>query len=64
MVEKQRILPDDQDEINLVDKINLHFKSGAFTPIDFAPEHEYLVDLVGDAETFEDAHKGNNLNFK
>ena len=49
------MIPDDQDEINLVDKINLHFKSGAFTPIDFAPEHEYLVDLVGDAETFEDA---------
>ena len=45
----------DRDEINLVDKINLHFKSGAFTPIDFAPEHEYLVDLTGNAETFEDA---------
>ena len=49
------MIPDDQDEINLVDKINLHFKSGAFTPIDFAPEHEYLVDLTGNAETFEDA---------
>ena len=49
------MIPDDQDEINLVDKINLHFKSGAFTPIEFAPEHEYLVDLVGETETFEDA---------
>jgi hypothetical protein len=43
------------DKLNLVDRINLHFKIGAFTPIPINDKYSYIVDMVANAETFEDA---------
>ena len=59
----QRLFEDDffelQDEnvntLNLADKINLHYKVGPFLAIWFTEDEKKIVDLVGDAETFEDA---------
>ncbi len=42
-------------KLNLIDRINLHYKIGSYSIIPFdAPEHA-LRDAVGDAETFEEA---------
>ena len=43
------------ERLNLIDRINLHFKVGNFTEIPIDEKHEYLVNMVGTAETFEDA---------
>ena len=45
----------DLDSMNLADRINLHFKIGAFLGIKFTPEEQEVVDVVGKAETFDDA---------
>ena len=44
----------DIDEMNLADKINLHFKIGNFVDIDFTVEEEIYRSQVEKAETFED----------
>ena len=45
----------DIDEMNLADRINLHFKIGPFMGIQFNGEEQKIVDATADAETFEDA---------
>ena len=45
----------DLDTYNLADKINLHFKIGAFLGIKFTPQEEVIVNVVENSETFEDA---------
>ena len=45
----------DLDSMNLADRINLHFKIGAFLGIKFTPEEQEVVDVVSKAETFDDA---------
>jgi hypothetical protein len=43
------------DEMNLADRINLHFKIGPFMGIQFNEEEQKIVDATFNAETFEDA---------
>ena len=43
------------DEMNIADRINIHFKIGPFMGIKFNEEEQKIVDLTADAETFEDA---------
>ena len=45
----------DLDSMNLADRINFHFKIGAFLGIKFTPEEQEVVDVVSKAETFDDA---------
>ena len=45
----------DIDEMNLADRINLHFKIGPFMGIQFDEEEQIIVDATANAETFEDA---------
>ncbi len=44
----------DLDELNLADRINLHFKCGNYRDIPFTEEEFPIVEMVDDAETFED----------
>ena len=44
----------DLNEFNLIDRINLHFKIGAYARIPFSTEENVYVDKVADCETFED----------
>ena len=46
---------DDLDTYNLADKINLHFKIGAFLGVKFTPQEQEIVNVVEKSETFEDA---------
>jgi len=46
---------DDIDTYNLADKINLHFKIGAFLGIKFTPQEQEIVNVVENSETFEDS---------
>ena len=46
---------EDLDTYNLADKINLHFKIGAFLGIKFTPQEQVIVNVVEKVETFEDA---------
>ena len=45
----------DLDTYNLADKVNLHFKIGAFLGIKFTPQEQVLVNVIEKSETFEDA---------
>ena len=45
----------DIDNMNLADRINLHFKIGPFMGIQFNEEEQIIVDATANAETFEDA---------
>lgn len=45
----------DVSKMSLADRINLHFKIGNFVKVPFAKEEMFLVDLVANEETFEDA---------
>ena len=42
------------EEMNLADRINLHFKVGAFREIPFEEKEFPIVEMVEDAETFDD----------
>ena len=44
----------DLEEMNLADRINLHFKVGAFREIPFEEKEFPIVEMVEDAETFDD----------
>ena len=44
----------DQEEINLADRINLHFKIGNFVEIDFEDDEKIFVEKATRTETFED----------
>ena len=54
----------DIDEMNLADKINLHFKIGNFVDIDFTVEEEIYRSQVEKAETFEDTLNAAEALFK
>ena len=43
------------NEMNLADRINLHYKIGNFVDIDFIPEEQYFIDKINVIETFDDA---------
>ena len=49
------IKDEDLDLLPLVDRINLHFKIGAYSMMPFTPSETPLRDAVGAAETFEEA---------
>ena len=44
----------DIDEMNLADRINLHYKVGNFVDIDFTSEESVLIDKIANTETFDD----------
>ena len=44
----------DLEEMNLADRINLHFKVGAFRDIPFEEKEFPIVEMVEDAESFDD----------
>ncbi len=43
------------DEMNILDRLNIHFKGGSSLGVRFASEEMYLVSLVEAVETFDDA---------
>jgi hypothetical protein len=45
---------EDLDKMMLIDRINLHFKIGAFSLIEFNEEEKQFVDRTEQAETFEE----------
>ena len=49
------IKDEDLDLLPLVDRINLHFKIGAYSMMPFTSSETPLRDAVGAAETFEEA---------
>ena len=45
----------DVDTLNLADRVNLYFKIGSFVNISFSPTETPIVNLIKDAETFDEA---------
>merc|ERR1712078_572396 len=45
----------DVNDMNLADRINLHFKIGNFVDIDFIEEEQYFINKIDKIETFEEA---------
>ena len=45
----------DINDLNLADRTNLYFKGSSHISVDFSVEEKEIVDLVGAAETFDDA---------
>ena len=45
----------DLNELTLIDRINLHFKIGAYSMMPFSPAETPLRDAVGRSETFQEA---------
>ena len=43
------------DEMNILDRLNIHFKGGPSLGVKFASEELYLVRLIEQVETFDDA---------
>ena len=48
------VADEDISALNLADRANLHFKIGNFLDLDFSPEEQEIISLIGDAETFAD----------
>jgi hypothetical protein len=48
------ISDEDLTKFNLIDRINLHFKIGSYACIPFHREEKHFVDMISEAETFED----------
>ena len=46
---------EDISQMNLPDRVNLHFKIGSFVTVPFTDEEQEIVDLVGKSETFDEA---------
>lgn len=46
---------EDISTFNLADRVNLYFKLGNFISVQFTPEEKDIVDLIADAETFQDS---------
>jgi hypothetical protein len=44
----------DVSKLPLIDRINLHFKLGALSTVQFADEEVHWIDAIGDLETWED----------
>ena len=45
----------DIEDMNLADRINLHYKIGNFVDIDFIPEEQYFINKIDKIETFDEA---------
>ena len=50
-----QVKDDDISTYNLADRINLYFKIGNFLNLEFNEEEQEIVNMVGDAETFDEA---------
>ena len=50
-----QIADDDISAFNLADRVNLYFKIGNFISLDFKPEEQEIVNLIGACESFADA---------
>ena len=50
-----QIADDDISTFNLADRVNLYFKIGNFIYLDFKPEEQEIVNLIGACESFSDA---------
>ena len=46
---------EDISTFNLADRANLYFKVGNFTTLDFKPEEQEIINLIGACESFADA---------
>ena len=42
------------EEMNILDRLNMHFKGGASLQVPFHPTEEWMVDMVAACETFDD----------
>ena len=49
-----QIADDEVDSFNLADRVNLHYKIGNFITLDFKPEEQEIVNLIGACESFAD----------
>ena len=54
----------DIDDLNLADRTNLYFKGGSHISVNFSIEEKEIVDLVGAAETFDDALHASEVLYK
>jgi hypothetical protein len=50
-----QIADDDISKFNLADRANLYFKVGNFITLDFNPEEQEIINLIGASESFADA---------
>jgi hypothetical protein len=48
------IADEDLDTLTLIDRINLHFKIGAYARMPFNETEQTFVDMIGEAETFDE----------
>jgi hypothetical protein len=55
---------EDISKMNLADRVNLHFKIGAFLGIKFTAKEQTVVDLISQCETFEDVFRASELLYK
>jgi hypothetical protein len=49
-----QVADEDIDTFNLADRVNLYFKIGNFISLDFTPEEEEIINLIGASESFAD----------
>lgn len=47
----------DIQDMNLIDRINMHFKLGALAIIEFLPQEKHFVDMIEKCETFEETYE-------
>ena len=50
-----QVAGDDISKFNLADRANLYFKIGNFITLDFKPEEQEIINLIGACESFADA---------
>jgi len=50
-----QVAEDDISTFNLADRANLYFKIGNFINLDFKPEEQEIINLIGSCESFVDA---------
>ena len=49
-----QVADEDISKFNLADRVNLYFKIGNFIPLDFTPEEDEIINLIGSSESFAD----------
>jgi hypothetical protein len=55
---------EDVSEMNLADRVNLYFKIGNFIPLNFTSQEQEIVDVISNAETFEEALNAAEILYK
>lgn len=50
-----QVKDEDLSTFNLADRVNLYFKIGNYLELEFNPEEREIVEMIGDAETFDEA---------